>query len=154
MMEDNTIKAILIGVSTFIAIITISAVMMYYNTAKKVVQDIGTGVDLSGNYSEYIRNLLIKPNGSEISGNDVKNILNYYYNDENVKVIFDGLKAKNTSSGTVYGDKSEHTLTFNNHSFYNYYYGNIISESKFEINVEYEPNTDNKVVNKITFVQK
>jgi len=90
--ESNAIRAITIGVSTFIAIATISAVLMYYNTAKATVQEIGTGPDIYNNYATYIKDLLIKPNNSTISGTDAINIINYLYNDDLVTVNVSKIK--------------------------------------------------------------
>lgn len=86
MDESNAIRAITIGVSTFIAIITISAVMMYYSTAKNTVQEIGSGPDLYNNYASYIRDILLKPSGSIITGAEAVNLINYFYNDETVEI--------------------------------------------------------------------
>lgn len=86
MDESNAIRAITIGVSTLIAIATISAVLMYYNTAKATVQEIGTGVDLYGNYASYVKDILVKPSDSTVSGTDVINLLNYFYKNTDVNI--------------------------------------------------------------------
>lgn len=95
MEESNAIRAITIGVSTFIAIATISAVLMYYNTAKATVQEIGTGPDVYNNYATYIKDLLIKPSGTTISGTDAINIINYLYNDDLVTVNVENIELIN-----------------------------------------------------------
>jgi hypothetical protein len=150
--ESNAIRAITIGVSTFIAIITISAVMLYYNTAKATVQEIGSGTDVAGNYSKYIEGLLVK--SGNITGSDVKNILNCYYMDERVEITMSGKIVKKGSSiisgasseSVEYISKdSEKAVVVNKDtSVYNNYYSNIISESKFKITSVTYYDKDNK----------
>lgn len=86
MDESSAMKAIMIGAGVFISIITITAVLTYYNSAKSLVENVGTGTDISSNYSSYIKDLVVKPNGSEISGADAKNILNYFFDNPRTNV--------------------------------------------------------------------
>ena len=46
MDESAPIRAIVIGVSTLLAVATISAVLMYYNSAKQLASNVGRGQDL------------------------------------------------------------------------------------------------------------
>ena len=148
MEENNAIKAITIGVSTFIAMITISAVLMYYNTARATVQEIGTGTDISQNYSKYILEILLKPDNTIVSGTDVKNILNYFYLNERVNVNI----TKMTNLGSVSNltlEESKNLLNVNNNkSLYNKVFADIISTEKFKIQVEYYDtnNTEAKTI--------
>mgnify|MGYP007097042847 CR=1 FL=1 len=52
MDESAPIRAIVIGVSTLLAVATISAVLMYYNTAKQMASNVGRG-KLWPKYSRY-----------------------------------------------------------------------------------------------------
>ena len=132
--ESNAIRAITIGVSTFIAIITISAVLTYYNTAKATVESIGTGADISTNYSSYILDLLLY--NTTTDGIGVKNILNYFYLNDRVSVNI----IKMTNMGSVENSAS-HPITYtqnannvnNNISLYNNVISSIISTKKFSI---------------------
>ena len=148
MEENNAIRAITIGVSTFIAMITISAVLMYYNTARATVQEIGTGTDISQNYSKYILEILLKPDNTTVSGTDVKNILNYFYLNERVNVNI----TKMTNLGSVSNltlEESKNLLNVNNNkSLYNKVFADIISTEKFKIQVEYYDtnNTEAKTI--------
>ncbi|MEG2348783.1 MAG: hypothetical protein RSB67_03965 [Clostridia bacterium] len=91
-MNDSAIKAIMIGAGTLIAIITISLVLNYYNTARQTVQNIGTGPDIAYNYREDIKTILLRANGKTdqnkptIKGVDVKNMLNYFYDNKEFKI--------------------------------------------------------------------
>lgn len=78
-MEDVSVRAITIGVGVLLAIVTISAVFMYYNTAKQTVRDIGSGTDIAGLYEKSVRDTLMK---SKLTGTDVKNLLYYSLNDD------------------------------------------------------------------------
>lgn len=96
MDESAPIRAIVIGVSVLLAIATISAVLMYYNTAKQMASNVGRGQDFAENYEQSIQDILEKGtynvSGTEyITGADVKNLLNYFYNDENVRISIYGL---------------------------------------------------------------
>lgn len=120
MDENNAIRAITIGVSTFIAILTITAVMMYYNTAKATVQEVGSGPDLYNNYASYIRDILVRPNGSTITGADAINLINYFYNDELVEVnlvtikLYDGYTSHGKNVHTTDDNVKKINLNVNN----------------------------------------
>lgn len=141
MDESNAIRAITIGVSTFIAIMTISAVMLYYTSAKEAVNAIGTGTDVAQNYSDYVRNLLLK---DTITGAEFKNILNYYYMNDRVQVNFSN---EMTGMGSVYSPDgggailavtTPYGVPINmSDSIYNTFMSNIISQNIFSVSVEY-----------------
>ena len=91
MDESAPIRAIVIGVSTLLAIATISAVLMYYNTAKQMASNVGRGQDFAGNYEQSIQDILVagtyNVSGTNyITGADVKNLLSYFYNIEDVRI--------------------------------------------------------------------
>lgn len=138
MDESNAIRAITIGVSTFIAIMTISAVMMYYNTARATVEAVGTGTDISQNYDSTILDILLY--NTTTDGIGVKNILNYFYLDDSVSVNI----TKMTNLGSIQDSLSspvtetKNLLNVNNNaSLYNEAMANIIPAKKFNITVDY-----------------
>ena len=88
-MEDTTVRAITIGVGVLISIVTITAVLTYYNTAKDTVREIGSATDISGLYDKSIEDILLK---SKISGTDIKNIINYFKGRNDVQITANGLK--------------------------------------------------------------
>lgn len=148
MDESNAIRAITIGVSTFIAILTITAVMMYYNTAKATVQEVGSGPDLYNNYASYIRDILVRPNGSTITGADAINLINYFYNDELVEVNLVTIKLYD---GYTYHGKNVHTKDDNvkkiNLNVYNRYtnYINLIRVVQ-DIKINTEQNNGKTII--------
>lgn len=97
MDESAPIRAIVIGVSTLLAVATISAVLMYYNTAKQMASNVGRGQDFAGNYEQSIQDILRTGsynvgNISYITGADVKNLLNYFHGNDNVCITINGVK--------------------------------------------------------------
>ena len=116
-MEDVSIRAITIGVSVFVAIATISAVMMYYNSAKNMVQEVGYGVDFANVEDQGIREILSK---QKVSGVEVRNIISYFsYKDEvTININCKACEENNTSnmrSSNIYqwpvADKSIENIT-------------------------------------------
>jgi len=91
MDESAPIRAIVIGVSTLLAVATISAVLMYYNTAKQMASNVGRGQDFATNYEQSIQDILTAgtynvSGNNYITGTDVKNLLNYFSNSETMKI--------------------------------------------------------------------
>lgn len=91
MDESAPIRAIVIGVSTLLAVATISAVLMYYNTAKQMASNVGRGQDFATNYEQSIQDILTAgtynvSGNNYITGADVKSLLNYFYNNEEVRI--------------------------------------------------------------------
>ena len=138
MEESNAIRAITIGVSTFIAVLTISAVMMYYGTAKATVQTIGTGTDISQNYDKYILDILLYNKTTDGAG--VKNILNYFYLNDRVSVKITKMTDLGSVNGSISSPVKETTNKSNinnNVDTFNEIMSKIISTKKFNIVVEY-----------------
>ena len=81
-MDDSTpMRALTIGVSIFIALATITAIMIYYNTAKNAAGIIGNQAkDIATSYRQDIEDMLLS--GGTITGTDVINLLNYFKNDQ------------------------------------------------------------------------
>lgn len=77
MDESAPMRALTIGVSVFMAIATITAVMIYYNTAKSTAGVVGSrSVDIDASYRQDIEDSLFYK--TEITGTEVINILNYF----------------------------------------------------------------------------
>ncbi len=79
MNEEIMVRAITIGVSVLIIIIVFSAIMMYYSQAQKIAGL--TDFETEKFYSMEIEASLTEAkNGNSITGTEVKNLVNYYYN--------------------------------------------------------------------------
>ncbi len=110
-MEDVTTRAITIGVGVLISIVTITAVLTYYNTAKDAVREIGSGVDIAGLYDKSIEDILLK---KEVTGTDVKNILDYFAGRDDVIINVNKIKLfKNDTSGSIESTYSLYNLQKN-----------------------------------------
>lgn len=110
-MEDSAMKAIVISVSVFVAIITISAVIIYYNTAKDIVNVTGTGVDLAVAQQQDIENILLKANdNTKVSGTEVMNIIKYFYNNKKytVSIILKDIVYLNGKYSVVKNENKEY----------------------------------------------
>lgn len=133
MEESSIFRAITIAVGVFIAIATITAVLTYYNTAKDMVQAIGTGTDYGEVYTDYVENILIKfEAGSYITGTELVNLINYFYKDEKTEIYITNMKPLFKHEG-----ENNDSLTLsninNNEELYNKRYSQIVPSQKFEI---------------------
>ena len=140
MDESAPIRAIVIGVSTLLAVATISAVLMYYNSAKQLASNVGRGQDFAANYEQSIQDLLVSgtenvTGNSYITGADVKNLINYFYDKDDVEVNIRVMRVIN-----VYEEnKSKAAATYSkfniNHdeASYKYVMNNILLDQKFKI---------------------
>lgn len=147
MDENNAIQAMVIGVSVFIGIITITAVLLYYNTAKDAATRMGVGVDSSELYEKGIQDILLKgaytsnvegaSTSSYVTGTDVKNLLNYFYQNEGVEINIRG--AKNIEDQNIISNTDQ---VNNNESNYNLFMKNIIPNQKFKL----ENKTENNIM--------
>lgn len=135
MDEGISIRAITIGVSVFIAIITMSVVLMYYSTAKNTVSEIGTGLDISVTYNRNIEKILVK---DTITGEELKNLINYYYQNLDVDINIKKIKVVGSngivSYETITGSNANLYLNVNNNKKnYNNVMKKIISNTKFKL---------------------
>ena len=92
-MEDYSIRAIVIGVSLFVTMLTLTAILMYFNTARSVADDVNKRTDIANSY-DYIMN-----EGAfedELSGVEVRSLIHKYAGNSsvniNVSITTDGKK--------------------------------------------------------------
>lgn len=91
MEESTAMRALIIGVSVFMAIATITAVMVYYNTAKSTAGVVGSrSVDIEKSYRQDIEDAFFYK--TEITGTDVINILNYFKENTSYKINVGNIK--------------------------------------------------------------
>ena len=98
-MDENALtKALYVGVSLFVTVITITAIIAYYNIARSSIKDIGSGTDFDTVYREDIKETLLKTGeNNKITGTQVKNLVSYYYDNINVQIKVDGMKYSSIS---------------------------------------------------------
>lgn len=135
MDESAPMRAIMIGVSVFIAIATITAVLSYYNTSKDLVRAIGPGTDIGQEYANYVQDILLKTgNNTVVTGTEVKNLLNYFYKKENVNITVRYLNQESSfPAGNTALDKITVSNVNNNETEYNKLQQQLVSTQKFQM---------------------
>lgn len=93
MDEDNLSRAIMIGVTTLVGVMVVSAIIIFYNSSLKVVKNVGSGKDFGNVYRNDIEStLLMSDTGNYIKGTSVLNLLSYYEQDVNVTITVHNIK--------------------------------------------------------------
>ncbi len=92
-MEDNVSKAIMIGFTTLMCVMTISAIIIFFNSSVNVVKNVSEISMFSKVYREDIDSTLLMSNtGNYIKGTSVINLLNYYEEDPRVSISISNIK--------------------------------------------------------------
>jgi len=82
-MEDNSIRAILIGVAVFIAAITISVIVFYFSTAKKVADNVSSRVDIAESFDITTNSNIDEDN---LTGVDIRSLIKKYAGSDEVTI--------------------------------------------------------------------
>ena len=105
MGEDNVSRAIMIGVTTFIGIMTISALILFFNSSLDVVRNVGSGKNFDTlNRVDIDSTLLMSNTNNYIKGTIVINLLSYYEQDVNVTINVQNIKYIDNSGNIQYLD--------------------------------------------------
>ena len=105
MGEDNVSRAIMIGVTTFIGIMTISALILFFNSSLDVVRNVGSGKNFDTlNRVDIDSTLLMSNTNNYIKGTSVINLLSYYEQDVNVTINVKNIKYIDNSGNIQYLD--------------------------------------------------
>ena len=138
MDESPAMRALLVGVSLFVAIIVVGSIVLYYNSATQAIRVAGEGTDFEAIYRQDIKDLLLYAGtNNQITGTNVKNILNYYYDKMNTEIIVEGMKYV-SDDGSI---KENTTLTlsssdeFARTTNYNIIMKNIINNQHFTLQI-------------------
>lgn len=93
-MDESAItRALYIAVGLTITVITVSAIIAYYNIARSSIKDVGSGTNFDTLYREDIQSTLLSTGtDKEITGTQVKNLINYYYLDLSVEILVSDMK--------------------------------------------------------------
>lgn len=81
-MDENASRAVFIGVSVFVAIITITLILNFYRTAKDSAA-VANRYDLTETGSSKVNEILSK---DKITGLELRYLLNYYYSDTDIQI--------------------------------------------------------------------
>ena len=92
-MDENASRAVFLGVSVFVAIITITLILNFYRTAKDFA-GVANRYDITNTGNKKADEILSK---SKITGLELRYLLNYYYNDSSIEIFVyqPALKAEN-----------------------------------------------------------
>lgn len=132
MDDDVVLRAITIGASIFITLATVTAIMMYYNTAKMSVAKVGTGTNLEEKYREDIKTLLYK---EQVTGSELKNILEYFFQNQQVEIFIDKYYAyhQNGSQITIIPIGLKEKINFSKSDTYMNIMKTMMPNQKFSI---------------------
>ena len=90
---DNAQKAIMIGVTTLVGVMTISAIIIFFNSSLNIVRNAGTGKNFSNvNRNDIESTLLMSDTGNYIKGTSVINLFSYYEQNVNVTISVHNIK--------------------------------------------------------------
>lgn len=88
-MEDYAIKAIFIGVSVFVTILTLSAVILYFNTARSVADVVNERTDIAMLFDEIMNSDNFE---TTLTGVQVRSLINKYAGNEKVHINIINIK--------------------------------------------------------------
>lgn len=125
-MDENASRAVFLGVSVFVAIITITLIVSFYRTAKDSAA-VANRYDLTESENSRVNEIL---NKDKITGLELRYLLNYYYNDTDVQVFvyqpdvndrFDEDNARlNVNTSDYWSDSNQQFLDENIRPNFNY----------------------------------
>lgn len=82
-MEDLPVKAIVIGVSVFVTMAVLSALMLYFNTAKSVADIVNKRTDIAEEYDRIMNGDVFE---DTLTGVEVRSLINKYAGNESVQI--------------------------------------------------------------------
>ncbi len=92
-MEDFSIRAIVIGVSLFVTMLTLTAILMYFNTARSIADEVNKRTDIASSY-DYIMNADVVDD--ELTGVEVRSLIHKYASSDrvtiNITIVNNGVK--------------------------------------------------------------
>lgn len=81
-MDENASRAVFLGVSVFVAVITLTLIITFYRTAKDTAA-VANRFDITSTGNKRADEILSK---KQITGLELRYLLNYYYNDSSVEI--------------------------------------------------------------------
>ncbi len=126
-MEDFSVRAIVIGVSLFVTMMTLSAIIIYFNTAKGIADEVNKRTDIASSFDNIVNS---EDFSDELSGVEVRSLINKYAGVANVKIniiLVNGTKTTRHDNINNKDISEEGWLIQTNN------YTSIISEEKLNI---------------------
>ena len=82
-MEDFSIRAIVIGVSLFVTMLTLTAILMYFNTARGAADVVSKREDIASSYERIMNTEVFD---DDLSGVEVISLINRYAGSDSVEI--------------------------------------------------------------------
>ena len=99
-MEDISTRAIFIGVSLFITIFTLSAIVLYFNTARQAADIVSKRTDIASKYDLVVNNNEFE---GELTGVEVRALLTRFVGEDRINIT---LKFNDSAKTEVQVDRS------------------------------------------------
>lgn len=122
-MDENASRAVFLGVSVFVAIITITLIVGFYRTAKDSAA-VANRYDLTNTGNKRSDEILSK---TKITGIELRYLLNYYYNDSSIEIFVyqpsgtaDNNEKLNVNTSDYWSDENQRFLDEEIRPNYNY----------------------------------
>ena len=118
-MEDLPVKAIIIGVSVFVTMTVLSAILMYFNTAREIADNVSDRTDIADSYDNIVNEERFE---DYLTGVEVRSLITKYMCSPDVKINITKISGKEVYYENV-----------NNNWIKKESYSNIIKESKLDL---------------------
>lgn len=124
-MDENASRAVFLGVSVFVAVITITLIVTFYRTAKDSAA-VANRYDITSTGNTYLNSVLYK---EKITGSELRYLMNYYANDETVSIsIYDQLLY-------TMGNTADEEMELPHHEINNDKYWHIDYQGNMDLNI-------------------
>ena len=110
-MEDLPVKAIVIGVSVFVTMAVLSAVMLYYNTARTVADTISARVDIADTYDAIMNDETFE---DTLTGVEVRSLITKYAGKENVVINILSISGQDVEEENMYNNVNNNSFWYKN----------------------------------------
>ncbi len=101
MNDEMALRALTIGAALFVALATVTAIILYYNTARTSISNVQY-TNINENYRDDIKVILFK---DELTGVELKNVLQYFFLNKDVEISINSyytfLGDTNTGTETI-----------------------------------------------------
>ena len=94
-MEDYSVRAIVIGVSLFITMMTVTATVLYFNTARELADQVNKRTDIATSFDSIMNSENFEQN---LTGVQVRSLINKYVGNDSVKINIIEISGVETNS--------------------------------------------------------
>lgn len=129
-MEDLPIKAIIIGVSVFVTMAVLSAILLYFNTARGIADQVNERTDIASSYDSIMNEDNFE---TTLTGVEVRSLITKYVGNSNVIINIVSISEQNPE---IYKEKdvNKEKINYNNINNNSSWVKNgIIKESALDI---------------------